>query len=47
VNTDVHARYFGAELNDQSLVLGSGGKPSLGPTHYKDWLKSSSAQKPA
>ena len=47
VNTDVHARYFGAELNDQSLVPGPGDKPRLGPTHYKDWLKRSSAQKPA
>jgi len=47
VDADVHARYFGAELNDQSLVPGSGGKPRLGPTHYKDWLKLSSAQTPA
>ena len=41
VNTDVHARYFGAELNDQSLVPAPGAKPRLGPTHYKDWLKRS------
>jgi uncharacterized protein YbjT (DUF2867 family) len=47
VNTDVHARYFGAELNDQSLVPEPGGKPRLGKTHYKDWLKRSAAQKPA
>jgi uncharacterized protein YbjT (DUF2867 family) len=47
VNTDVHARYFGAELNDQSLVPEPEGKPRLGPTHYQDWLKRSSAQKPA
>jgi uncharacterized protein YbjT (DUF2867 family) len=47
VNTDVHARYFGAELNDQSLVPEPGGKPRLGPMHYKDWLKRSTAQKPA
>jgi uncharacterized protein YbjT (DUF2867 family) len=47
VNTDIHARYFGAELNDQSLVPGPEDKPRLGPTHYKDWLKRSSAQKPA
>jgi uncharacterized protein YbjT (DUF2867 family) len=46
VNTDVHARYFGAELNDQSLVPGPGDKPRLGKTHYKDWLKQSAAQKP-
>ncbi len=43
VNTDVHARYFGAELNDQSLVPGLGDKPRLGPTHYKDWLKRSTS----
>jgi uncharacterized protein YbjT (DUF2867 family) len=47
VNTDVHARYFGAELNDQSLVPRPGDKPRLGLTHYKDWLKRSSAQKSA
>jgi uncharacterized protein YbjT (DUF2867 family) len=47
VNTDVHARYFGAELNDQSLVPGPGDKPRLGKIHYKDWLSRSSAQKPA
>jgi uncharacterized protein YbjT (DUF2867 family) len=41
VNTDVHARYFGAELNDQSLVPGPGGNPRLGPTHYKDSLSRS------
>ena len=43
VNTDVHARYFGAELNDQSLVPGPGASPRLGPTHYEDWLKRSTA----
>ena len=47
VNTDVHARYFGAEVNDQSLVPSPGSNPRLGKTHYKDWLKRSSAQKPA
>jgi uncharacterized protein YbjT (DUF2867 family) len=41
VTTDVHARYFGAELNDQSLVPGPGDHPRLGPTHYDDWLKRS------
>src|SRR5438067_398290 len=39
VNTDVHARYFGTELNDQSLVPGPGDNPRLGPTHYEDWLQ--------
>jgi len=43
VSTDVHAQYFGAELNDQSLVPGPGDNPRLGPTHYEDWLKRSVA----
>jgi len=43
VTTDVHARYFGAELNDQSLVPGPGDNPRLGPTHYDDWLKRAAA----
>src|SRR5438552_2490294 len=41
VITDVDARYFGIEVNDQSLVPGN--NPRLGPTHYKDWLKRSTA----
>jgi uncharacterized protein YbjT (DUF2867 family) len=36
VTTDVHARYFGAELNDQSLTPGD--KPRIGPTRFEDWL---------
>ena len=32
VITDVHAGYFGIEVNDQSLVPGN--NPRLGPTHY-------------
>jgi uncharacterized protein YbjT (DUF2867 family) len=43
VITDVHAQYFGAELNDKSLVPGPGDNPRLGPTHYEDWLKRSAA----
>ena len=43
VVTDAHARYFGAELNDQSLVPGPGDNPRLGPTHYDDWLKRSTS----
>ncbi len=43
VTSDVHARYFGTELNDQSLVPGPGDNPRLGPTHYEDWLKRSTA----
>jgi uncharacterized protein YbjT (DUF2867 family) len=41
VITDVHARYFGAELNDQSLVPGPGDKPRLGPTRFDEWLSPS------
>jgi uncharacterized protein YbjT (DUF2867 family) len=36
VTTDVHARYFGAELNDQSLTPGD--NPRIGPTRFEDWL---------
>ncbi len=43
VTSDVHARYFGTELNDQNLVPGPGDNPRLGPTHYEDWLKRSTA----
>jgi uncharacterized protein YbjT (DUF2867 family) len=45
VATDEKAGYFGIAVNDESLVPGDGAR--LGPTHYKDWLKRSSAQKPA
>ena len=40
--TDVHARYFGAELNDQSLTPGE--NPRIGPTRFEDWLASPSAR---
>jgi uncharacterized protein YbjT (DUF2867 family) len=36
VVTDVHARYFGAELNDQSLVPDV--NPRIAPTRFDDWL---------
>ncbi|HTJ99196.1 MAG TPA: SDR family oxidoreductase [Bordetella sp.] len=36
VIADVHARYFGSELNDQSLVTGKGAR--IAPTRYQDWL---------
>jgi uncharacterized protein YbjT (DUF2867 family) len=36
VVTDAHARYFGLELNDQSLTPGD--NPRIGPTHFEDWL---------
>jgi uncharacterized protein YbjT (DUF2867 family) len=45
VTTDVHALYFGTELNDQSLIPGD--KARLGPTHFADWLSRSTAQKAA
>lgn len=39
VVTDVHARYFGAELNDQTLTPGD--NPRVGPTRFEDWLSRS------
>jgi uncharacterized protein YbjT (DUF2867 family) len=39
VVTDVHARYFGLELNDQSLTPGD--SPRIGPTRFEDWLSRS------
>ena len=36
VVTDVHSRYFGLELNDQSLTPGD--NPRIGPTRFDDWL---------
>jgi uncharacterized protein YbjT (DUF2867 family) len=37
VTTDVHARYFGTELNDQSLVP-AGSAARIGPTRFESWL---------
>src|SRR5712671_358621 len=45
VITDVHARYYGLEVNDQSLVPGD--KPRLGATRFADWLKRNAGQKKA
>jgi uncharacterized protein YbjT (DUF2867 family) len=42
VITDVHARYYGIEVNDQSLVPGD--NPRLGPTRFEDWLSHSLPQ---
>jgi uncharacterized protein YbjT (DUF2867 family) len=39
VTTDAHARYFGTELNDQSLTPGD--NPRIGPTRFEDWLRRS------
>ena len=41
VVTDAKAGYFGIEVNDQSLVPRD--NPRLGPMHYNDWLKRSTA----
>jgi len=43
VVADVHARYFGAELNDQSLTPGD--NPRIAPTRFEDWLSRSIADK--
>ena len=39
VVSDVHARYFGTELNDRSLTAGDGARISV--TRYEDWLRHS------
>ena len=39
VVTDVHARYYGIELNDQSLTPGD--NPRIAPTRFEDWLSRS------
>jgi uncharacterized protein YbjT (DUF2867 family) len=43
VIADVHARYFGAELNDQSLTPGD--HPRVAPTRFEEWLTRSLAQR--
>ena len=43
VITDPQARYFGALVNDQSLVPGD--HPRLGPTRFADWLSRSLASR--
>lgn len=37
VISDVHARYFGGELNDKSLTPGD--KPRIGLTRFEEWLR--------
>ena len=39
VVTDPHARYFGAELNERSLVPDDGAR--LGETRFAEWLEQS------
>ena len=43
VISDVHARYFGIELNDTSLTPGD--NPRIGPTRFEDWLSRSVAHR--
>jgi uncharacterized protein YbjT (DUF2867 family) len=43
VVADIHARYFGSVLNDQSLTPGQ--NPRIGPTRFEDWHASSSARR--
>jgi hypothetical protein len=38
VVADAHARYYGAEINDQSLVPGS--NPRLGKVTFETWYAS-------
>ena len=42
VITDVHARYYGLEVNDQSLVPGHNAR--LGSRHFGEWLSQSTAR---
>ena len=42
VTPDVHARYFGAELEDRSLIPGPGAR--IAPTRFADWLNRSTAR---
>lgn len=42
VIADVRARYFGVTLSDQSLIPGD--HPTIGPTHFKDWLRAAVPQ---
>ena len=39
VTADVHARYFGAELDEHSLTPGD--NPRIAPTRFEDWLSRS------
>jgi uncharacterized protein YbjT (DUF2867 family) len=42
VIADVHARYFGAELTDQSLTPGA--HPRFAPTRFEQWLRDARAR---
>jgi uncharacterized protein YbjT (DUF2867 family) len=41
VVADARARYFGAELDDRSLIPGD--DPRIGPTRFEDWLRRTAA----
>jgi uncharacterized protein YbjT (DUF2867 family) len=43
VTADVHARYFGAELDDRSLTPGD--EARIAPTHFEDWLNQTTTQR--
>jgi uncharacterized protein YbjT (DUF2867 family) len=43
VTADVHARYFGAELNEHSLTPDS--SPRIAPTRFEDWLSKSATKR--
>ncbi len=42
VIADIHARYYGTELDDQSLTPGA--KPRLGAIRFDDWFSRATAQ---
>jgi uncharacterized protein YbjT (DUF2867 family) len=44
VTADVHARYFGAELDEHSLTPGD--NPRIAPTRFEDWLRQSEGMHP-
>jgi len=43
VMVDAHARYFGTELDEESLV--PGGKARIGQTRFDAWISRSSASR--
>lgn len=45
VVVDSHARYFGAELDDQSLLASPSAR--VGSMRFEEWLKDSTPQRPA
>jgi len=44
VTADVHARYFGVELDDQSLTPGD--NPRIGAIRFDDWLSQNTGGRP-